>query len=236
VIDIRIFSDWSLAYDEIKRNLNEAGTKVELYSMQDKVVQGNPDFVTKEILGECYALVGVRSNDIKLWMKKNKYSEKELEWIDEEFEERVSPEYINPGDAWRLRENIWKPFLRRDKKFSYSYNQRIRRSLDVVIEELMEHPTTRQAVLPIFDYTDNYRASVDRIPCSLCYSFFIRDNELDMFYVMRSADIITHFPFDVCLALIMQEFIASAVGIKPGKFLHFLMSAHCYSRDVAGFF
>ncbi len=33
------------------------------------------------------------------------------EWADAEFQERISPNDINPGEAWKLRKDLWEQFL-----------------------------------------------------------------------------------------------------------------------------
>jgi len=238
---MRIYSSFEEAYDEIKRNVGELGTRTELYSMQDKIVEGDPDWgVTKELIGETYQLVNVRSQEVLDYMKKNGYS---IEWVEGEFKERISEDFVNPGEAWKHRKEVWDEFLKKENgKFSYTYNERYRLSLKKVIDELKKHKTTRQAVLGMWDINkDPDRFATLRVPCSTMYQFLIRKNskgedELHIIYIMRSSDVIEHFVYDVCLTLMLQEHVAKEVGVKPGHFTHFIGSMHAYQKDLHGVF
>src|ERR1700722_9967436 len=65
-----------------------------------------------------------------------------------------------------------------------------------VIKLLTERPTSRRAVIQIFDKTD-IAAPHKEIPCTTTLQFFIRHERLDMVVAMRSNDAYFGLPHDV---------------------------------------
>ena len=194
---MRIYKNCKEAVDEIKRNIYEMGIRVHPHSMQNKIVKGNENYSTIELQGECFCIEDTSD--------KNEIVGKDLEWCKQEFAERINPKKINPGTAWKLRENVWSEFMRK-KKMDYTYNERIRLQLKNVINELKNNPETRQAIIGI------HMGNIDvdgiggkkRIPCSLQYQLMLRKDpfgkeRLNMIYVMRSSDFYTHFKNDIWL-------------------------------------
>jgi thymidylate synthase len=230
VISLRIYKKWSEAWTEILRDVRENSVEVHPQTMQDKEVKDDPDYLTKEIIGYSYRLVGVKANDVVEWMGKEGYSD---QWTRADFLERISHTHVNPGEAYKLRGKIWDEFLHRGK-FAYSYNERLNPGIDLVVEELKRHPDSRQCFIPIFHPDDMFSFGTTRIPCSLGYYFKLRKNELILWYSMRSCDVFTHFPYDVALALMTREHIAQRLGVEPGWFQHTIGSLHAYSRDYKG--
>ena len=154
-------------------------------------------------------------------------------WADAEFMERINPTYENPGKAWELRSHIWKEFLNRYGKFDYSYNDRMRSSLNQVIRELKDNPDTRQAIIGIWDRIIDpiNMGGRQRIPCSMYYQFFLREERLHIQYNQRSADVITHFGNDVYLAWRLMNYVCAEVDANPGYLYHNIGSLHSYKKD-----
>jgi thymidylate synthase len=159
-------------------------------------------------------------------------------WADSEFLERVSNEDINPGKAYKLRDNVWNEFLH-DGKFAYTYNERIKKYKDAIVQQLKTNPTTRQAIIPIFEGHIDVpnMGGKKRIPCSILYQFMIRKDEngkdkLHAIYFMRSSDLLTHWSNDLYLAIKLQRWIAEQVGIEPGNMTMFISSFHAYFKEL----
>lgn len=236
---MRIFANCLEMHNEVGRDLHEMGTIVHPETMQDKDVRGNDDYTTLELSPYDFMIIDAGDrNDLitKLGLS--------LQWCFSDFDERVSSELINPGEAWKARRETWEPFIH-DGKFAYTYNERINMrvhkpgvfapvsALDRIIEELGKNPNTRQAILPIFcaPYDLGSLGGVARVPCSLHYQFAIRDGELRMFYVMRSSDFATHFAYDIWMATRLQLYVANQLNIKLGRFAFFTGSLHLYKKD-----
>lgn len=243
---MRIYSNPYELMSEMARNLWEMGVEVKPRTYQNKSIDGNEDFITKELICEQYCLTNMDSPEALFVFTKAK------EWADAELKERISGKCINPGRAWELRSEVWKEFLV-DGKFDYTYPERISApvyygdeavtKLEAVVELLKTDPDTRKAVLSIFGETDgmNYSDSSHldgsaRIPCSMYYDFLVRENargekQLNICYHQRSSDFITHFGNDVYLAWRLMEYVANRLNIKPGYLYHTIDSLHSYKKD-----
>ena len=232
---MRIYMNWEEAYEEIKRDLAEMGILVKPKTMQDKNIEGNSDYETKELQNYCYTLLNAKSSEVTGVIQP---------WADAEFEERISNpfetgEFINPGKAWELRKDIWTEYMH-EGKMAYTYNERIWQNdqLEKIIARLKEDHDSRQLWLSIWDpNTDtNKLGGISRVPCSLGYNFQFRDGKLNMHYVMRSCDFNTHFINDVYLATKLLEYVANEVGMEVGSFTHTMFSLHVYKKDLKNVF
>ena len=241
---MRIYSNSFELMSEMGRELGSYGQIVKPKTYQNKVIDGNKDFITKEIICQQYCLTSLGDSS---WLFV--YSNCE-EWAHAEFQERISWYGINPGTAWEWRKDIWEQFLV-DGEFDYTYSERIwddlntsdmkpsdrKLALKEVILLLRRDYDTRKAVLPIFHSSDlKYLDGSRRIPCSMYYDFLIRQNSkgekvLHICYHQRSSDFIVHFGNDVFLAWKLMEYVAKEVGIKPGYLYHTIDSLHAYKKD-----
>ena len=230
---MRIYSNSFELMSEMGRELNSYGQLVKPKTYQNKVIEGNEDFETKELICQQYCLTSLGD---PVWLFVFSHSR---EWADAEFQERVdTSDIINPGKAWELRKDLWEQFLV-DGKFDYTYNERMA-ILPYTIQLLRSDSDTRKAVLPIFngngeDDTLYYHGS-RRIPCSMYYDFLIRQNGkgekvLHICYHQRSSDFAQHFGNDIYLAWRLMEYVAQEVGVKPGYLYHTIDSLHIYKKD-----
>ena len=128
---MRLYMNAYEMYEEVKRDLAEMGIEVHPKTMQDKNIEGNPDYYTKELQNYSYCLLDAKSQDIPGVSQP---------WADAEFNERVTdpwdrtpdgkvdpfstPEYLNPGKAWELRKEVWTEYLH-EGKMAYTYNELI---------------------------------------------------------------------------------------------------------------
>lgn len=236
---MRIYMNWAEAYEEIKRDLAEMGIEVKPKTMQDKNIEGNPDYETKELQNYCYTLLNAKSSDITGVIQP---------WADEEFKERVTYptldennvlHFINPGTAWETRKDVWTEYMH-EGKMAYTYNERIWRNdqLTEIINRLKEDHDSRQLWLSIWDPNEdpNKLGGISRVPCSLGYNFQYRDGKLNIHYVMRSCDFNTHFVNDVYLGIKLLEYVANECGMEVGSFTHTMFSLHVYKKDIKNVF
>lgn len=243
---MRIYSNAYEMMSETGRNLIEMGHINKPKTYQNKNIEGKDDFITKELICEQYCLTALPDpNTLFIYTK-------DLDWANAEFKERVSGVCLNPGEAYKLREDFWKEFLV-DGKFDYTYPERINEEvvykglimtkLNGIIQLLKDDPDTRKAVLNIFGnssdgrtFDDDYYDGSHRIPCSMYYDFLIRNNasgekQLNICYHQRSSDFCQHFGNDVYEAWCLMEFVAEKVGVKPGYLYHTIDSLHSYKKD-----
>lgn len=227
---MRIYVKADEAFEEIKRDLAEMGIWVRPKTMQDKIIEGNPEYETTELQNYCYTILDANSKDIPNVTQP---------WADAEFVERITEpkdgEFINPGEAWKLRENVWGEFFH-NGKFGYSYNELIwnNNQFTKIVERLKEDPDSRQLWISLWDPTrdPDLLGGVSRVPCSLGYGFQVREGKLNMHYIMRSCDFSTHFANDVYLAIKLLEYVAELTGYEVGNFTHTLFSLHIYRKDL----
>ena len=102
-----------------------------------------------------------------------------------------------------------------------------------VITLLKEKPTSRRAVIQLFDASDlsgNYKS----IPCTCTLQFVIRDDKLNMLVNMRSNDAYFGLPHDVFTFTMLQEIVARSVGIEVGIYKHCAGSLHLYEKTRRG--
>lgn len=228
---MRIYENCYELMSEIMREVWEMGVTVHPHTMQNKNVENDLNFSTKEIINYSYCLQTLEKSEFLAV-----FDESSLTWRHAEFLERVNPYYVNPGKAWTIRKGIWEEFLNKHGKFDYTYNDRIdpRTRLPHIINELKKNPDTRQAVISIWNpakdtpYIGN---AIRRIPCSIYYQFLLREGKLHIVYNQRSADVVTHFGNDVWLAFSLMRYVAAQIDVKEGYLYHNIASLHCYNKD-----
>ena len=241
---MRIYMNAAEAFEEVKRDLAEMGIWVRPKTMQDKVIEGNVDYETTELQNYCYTILNAKSSEVP---------GVDQPWADLEFEERVhdpytrgdegeligEPQFINPGEAWKTRSEVWGEFMH-NGKMGYTYNELLWNNdqLVKIINRLEEDPDSRQLWISLWDPTrdPDLLGGVSRVPCSLGYGLQVRNGKLNLHYVMRSCDFSTHFPNDVYLAIKMLEYIARLTNYLVGNFTHTMFSLHVYRKDLKNVF
>lgn len=229
---MRFYRNFPEALNELKRELKEMGVKLHTKTVQNIDISNNPDYEMLEITNYTYSVLNPDVNLIPL---------ANPDWCKKEFQERTCGEPLNPGSAYLLRYEYWKQFFSRvptrERTFDYAYPERMYEQLPSVIHALENDRFTRRAFLPIFDATRDWAEDMnERIPCSLGYWFSYRQNQLNITYLQRSADLSEHFNNDIWLAANLMYYVAAKLDVKPGSFTHWLGSLHIFSKDVKGCF
>ena len=243
---MRIYSNARDLMSEMGRELNSYGQIVKPKHYQNKSIEGNEDFITKEIICQQYCLTSLPDPEYLF-----KFTNTQ-EWAEVELEERITALGENPGKAWRLNRSMWEEFLTEEGKFDYTYSERMSdvvtykgttlKKLSAIIQLLKDDPDTRKAILNIYGgyhhtktYDQDYLDGSRRIPCSMYYDFLLREGpkgtQLNICYHQRSADFVQHFGDDVYLAWNLMTFIAERLEIKPGYLYHTIDSLHSYKKD-----
>lgn len=102
---------------------------------------------------------------------------------------------------------------------------------------LRRKPHSRQAVIQLFAASDIAEQHKD-VPCTCTLQFLVRDDALHLLVSMRSNDVFWGFPHDVFCFTMLQEVMASTLGIRLGTYKHVVGSLHLYDerRDAANRF
>lgn len=226
---MRIFANCYELMSEMGRDVLEMGIRVHPASMQNKNVKGDINFSTLEINNYSYCLQSLDMVD-SLFIG----DARSKEWCEAEFRERITIG-VNPGEAYKIREELWTKFLNTEGEFDYTYSERLNEYAGIVriITELEDNPDSRQLILSVWNPMDiSYIGGIRRVPCSIYYQFLYRNGQLDIIYNQRSADAYTHFGNDVWQAWHLMKYVAEQVGIQPGYLYHNIGSLHVYHKDI----
>lgn len=140
------------------------------------------------------------------------------------------------ASAFATHTAVWPSLTAPHRGIRHTYGD-----LGDVVDLLAREPLTRQAYLPIFFPEDTGVGDGDRKPCSLGYHFMMRDGLLDVFYPMRSVDLVHHFQDDLYLTVrlviwvlerLRERDAATWSQVKPGRFVMQMSSLHCFVNDM----
>ncbi len=109
------------------------------------------------------------------------------------------------------------------------FHQRSHDQIQNVIDLLDKRPTSRRAVIQIFNAED-IGSEHREIPCSTTMQFLLRDHRLDMIVTMRSNDAYLGLPHDVFCFTMLQEIVACSLNRDIGVYHHFVGSLHLYEK------
>lgn len=121
--------------------------------------------------------------------------------------------------------------------FDYAaYGPRLAETVDAVVHQLDQDPTTRQAVLTIWRRDDLYH--VGDKPCTLTLQFLVRDGHLHLVVNMRSNDVWLGLAYDAFVFnqlhwTVLRQLQRRDPGLRLGPYYHNAASLHLYTRDVA---
>lgn len=101
-----------------------------------------------------------------------------------------------------------------------------------VIELLRRKPSTRRAVVQIYDREDA-RGDYRDVPCTCTMQFLVRYNRLTLITYMRSNDLFWGFPHDVFAFTMIQELVARSLNLELGDYVHMVGSLHLYDRNLS---
>jgi thymidylate synthase len=107
------------------------------------------------------------------------------------------------------------------------FRQRGHDQISNVIRLLQERPSSRRAVIQIFDCEDIAKPHKE-IPCTTTLQLFVRNEKVDMVAAMRSNDAYFGMPHDVFCFTMLQEIIARTLDRDVGVYRHFASSLHLY--------
>lgn len=103
--------------------------------------------------------------------------------------------------------------------------------LEFVISKLRGNPSSRQAVIQLYDHEDATGGHTD-IPCTCVLQYFVREGRLCAVVYMRSNDAYLGLPHDVFAFTFLQELIARSVGSPLGSYVHVAGSFHVYETKL----
>ena len=130
-------------------------------------------------------------------------------------------------------------------KYDGAYGARLRRHFKIdqirrVCDALTSEPNSRQAVLQIWDPTEDLpdasgRPASPDVPCNICSLLKVRNGKLEWTQIMRSNDLFLGLPYNFIQFTYLQEIIAGCLQVSLGEYCHFADSMHIYERDISRF-
>jgi thymidylate synthase len=104
----------------------------------------------------------------------------------------------------------------------------------VIFDLLLRKPSSRQAVIQLYDHTDLIGDHLD-VPCTCSLQFLWRDGQIRLVVYMRSNDAYLGLPHDLFCFTMLQEIVARRLGADLGTYTHVVGSLHLYDehRDDA---
>lgn len=113
-----------------------------------------------------------------------------------------------------------------------AYGPRIKPQMDYIYRLLKNDPTSRRAIISIYNQKDQNENLTFDVPSTISLQFLVRKNKLHIICYMRSNDFWNGLPFDVGIFTFLQEVMASWLKVKLGTYTHFAGSAHIYLEDL----
>lgn len=130
-------------------------------------------------------------------------------------------DYSDDGMTWRA---AYGPRLRNWYRYSSASVDQVAACLNL----LRADPTSRRAVMTIFDPGVDYAPSKD-IPCNNWIQWLIRDNKLHMYVAIRSNDVMWGFSgINAFEWSVLQGYMASWLDVGIGEYHQFVGSLHLY--------
>lgn len=236
---MRIFKDCLEMIKEIDRELLVCGITVPVKHYQNQKLEGD-DQITKELVGVSFTITKERNRKEMLEFAFKEDADRIEKYCQQEHADRTCGKALNPGNSYKIRQDMWQKFMvDNESKFDYTYSERMSWQLENVIQTLVDDIHSRQAYISVFQpEIDNERFGGDsRIPCSLGYQIMIRNNRLNVIYMMRSNDYFGHMPIDIWLAWELGIYLVDRLQetyprLKLGHLTYFSGSLHAYNWDL----
>lgn len=100
--------------------------------------------------------------------------------------------------------------------------------IPLVCDRLKRDPSTRQAVLALWDPARDLKSGSKDYPCNnLCY-FTLRDAVLDMSVVRRSNDMVWGLPYNQIQFYFIHALVAGELNARVGRYTEFVQNMHVY--------
>ena len=119
---------------------------------------------------------------------------------------------------------------------AYGYRLRFataKDQLQEVITRLRKEPSSRQAVLQLWNVDADLNAHTKDLPCNIAVMLKVRDRKLLTTVVNRSNDIILGlYGANAVQFSVLHEYLAAAIGAEMGSLTHVSDSFHAYADNL----
>lgn len=104
--------------------------------------------------------------------------------------------------------------------------------MNKLLEGLKKQPYGRRHIINLYQYAD-FEESGGLYPCAMETHWSVRGTLLDMTLIQRSSDVPVANVINKLQYVALQMMVAKHLGLKPGKFCHYVQNAHIYDRHIA---
>ena len=199
--------------------------------LHDQILQNGVAFGdTKALFNVGFYITDPKNR--KIINKERKWSEEyaEAEW---KWYKSGDSSIHKLGDIYGKVPEIWKRMADQNGHVNSNYGYQWERNgqLDDIVTMLTYQKDTRQACISIYDgkeIEDYFRDT----PCTYAVQFTILNNRLNMCVTMRSNDLWYGFCNDQYCFSMLQQLVASRLGIQVGTYYHFAHNLHLYNKQI----
>lgn len=132
---------------------------------------------------------------------------------------------IGPGYGFQ-----WRHWGAEYKGCNHDYTKQGFDQIEFLISEITRNPNSRRLILSAWNVNDLDKMVLP--PCHYSAQFLVQDGKLDCILNQRSGDMFLGVPFNIASYTFLTYILASKVGLKPGKLVHFLGDAHIYKNHI----
>lgn len=168
----------------------------------------------------------------------------EDDWIYRQRSNNVNDLKPKIWDAWAFKKTVIKfstsfPFIRVFKKGSIgnAYGYQIAKpvfgydnQMDYILEELQKNPSTRRAVIEMWNVDDLKHMKLP--PCAHHLQFLVKNNRLNLILKQRSNDFLVANNFNVCQYALLVHMVARHCGFEVGILTHVIGDMHIYNKHM----
>lgn len=122
-------------------------------------------------------------------------------------------------------------FVEDDGEFWGAYGRRTNGQFEQIEKRLKADAYSRQAHVTIWDHRLDLEDGRKDFPCTVSYTFMLRNDKLHMTTLMRSNDVLLGLGYDGFQHSRVQIAMASVLGVEVGEYRHHAVSLHIYERD-----
>lgn len=97
-----------------------------------------------------------------------------------------------------------------------------------LISGIMTKPESRRLIVNAWNPSELHHMALP--PCHYGFQVYINNNQLDLMWQQRSADVFLGLPYDIAMYGLLLELLAKGAGYKPGRLIAQLGDCHLYSN------
>lgn len=216
------------------------------FKQANHLIINHPDFISETRIGKANEIINlgvVVSNPEDYVFKDPRINRISYDYASDFWDFMISGG-TDASEAFAAYPNVSK-FLAKPKSkelpenFNTFYGPRIASQLPAILDELVRTPSTRRACLMILDGDDSTLLDKDETleyPCTISYSFQIRNKTLYMHTVMRSQNVAVVFQLDIylqgrLLSLMADTLRERGLDVLETHWTCYIQNAHVFERD-----